>query len=157
MTATTVWPRDDTQRPTPQHPQLAIVLIPRDPVGQTWVFAFNRPAPPGPGDNQSMAVATRDGSIIYDVAFALVTATSDAVLNSNEAYAFASCTRCAAVAVSFQVVLIIGNAHSIAPKNVSAAVAYNCISCLTAAIAIQLDHSLPAAPTGSTATQLAAL
>jgi putative peptide zinc metalloprotease protein len=157
MTATTVWPPDATQRPTPQHPQLALVLIPRDPAGQTWVFPFNRPAPPGPGDNQSMAVATRDGSIVYDVAFALVTATRDTVLNGNEAYAFASCAHCAAVAVSFQVVLIIGDAHVIAPKNVSAAVAYNCIRCVTAAIAIQLDLSLPAAPSGSTAAKLAAL
>jgi putative peptide zinc metalloprotease protein len=157
VTATTVWPRDAAQRPTPGHPQLAVVLIPRDPAGQTWVFPFNRPAPPGPGDNQSMAIATRDGSVVYDVAFALVTATKDTVLNGNEAYAFASCTHCAAVAVSFQVVLIIGDAHAIAPKNVSAAVAYNCISCLTAAIAVQLDISLPAAPHGSTAAQLAAL
>jgi putative peptide zinc metalloprotease protein len=157
MTATTVWPQDATQRPTPEHPQLAMVLIPRDPAGQTWVFPFNRPAPPGPGDNQSMAVATRDGSIVYDVAFALVTATRDTVLNGNEAYAFASCTRCAAVAVSFQVVLIIGDAHVIAPRNVSAAVAYNCVRCVTAAIAIQLDLSLPAAPSGSAAAELAAL
>jgi putative peptide zinc metalloprotease protein len=104
-----------------------------------------------------MAIATRDGSVVYDVAFALVTTTKDTVLNGNEAYAFASCTRCAAVAVSFQVVLIIGNAHVIVPKNVSAAVAYNCISCLTAAIAIQLDISLTAAPHGSPAAQLAAL
>jgi putative peptide zinc metalloprotease protein len=157
MTATSVWPPDDTQRPSRQQPQLAIVLIPRNPAGPTWVFPFNRPSPPGPGDNQSMAIATRDGSITYDVAFALVTATSDTVLNSNEAYAFASCSHCAAVAVSFQVVLIVGDAHAIAPKNVSAAVSYNCISCLTAALAIQLDLSLSAAPAGSTAAQLAAL
>jgi putative peptide zinc metalloprotease protein len=157
MTATTVWPPDARQRPTPGHPQLVMVLIPRDPAKPTWVFPFNRPAPPGPGDNQSMAIATRDGSVVYDVAFALVTTTKDTVLNGNEAYAFASCAHCAAVAVSFQVVLIIGDAHAIAPKNVSAAVAYNCISCLTAAMAIQLDLSLPAAPQGSTAAQLAAL
>ena len=157
MAATTVWPQDAAHRPTPGHPQLAMVLIPRDPEGHTWVFPFNRPAPPGPGDNQSMAVATRNGSVVYDVAFALVTATRDTVLNGNEAYAFASCTHCAAIAVSFQVVLIIGDARVIAPTNVSEAVAYNCISCLTAAIAIQLDISLSAAPQGSTVAQLTAL
>jgi DNA-binding transcriptional LysR family regulator len=181
MTATTVWPQG-TPRPTPGHPQLALVLVPRNQgsqpqaqqaqgqagqaqapgtppgqAGQTWVFPFNRPAPPGAGDNQPMAVATRDGAVVYDVAFALVTATTDTVLNANEAYAFASCAHCTAVAVSFQVVLIIGNAHTIAPKNVSEAVAYDCISCLTAAIAVQLDISLPAAPQGSTAAQLDAL
>jgi putative peptide zinc metalloprotease protein len=157
MRATTVWPPDAPQHPTPEHPQLAMVLIPHNPAGQTWVFPFNRPAAPGPGDNQSIAVATRDGSIVYDVAFALVTATRDTVLNGNEAYAFASCTRCAAVAVSFQVVLIVGSAHVIAPRNVSAALAYNCVRCVTAAIAIQLDLSLPAAPHGPAAAQLAAL
>ncbi|MBO0885418.1 MAG: hypothetical protein J2P17_34805, partial [Mycobacterium sp.] len=157
FTATTVWPRDDTQRPTPQHPQLAMVLVPRSSAGPTWVFPFNRPAPPGPGDNQSMAIATRDGSVVYDVAFALVTTTRDTVLNRNQAYAFASCSNCAAVAVSFQVVLIVGNAHTVAPQNVSAAVAYNCIRCMTAAIAIQLDLSLSATPHGSTAAQLTAL
>ena len=195
MTVTTIWPRN-TPRPTPGHPQLALVLVPRDQAGQaqsrqaqgqaaqtggqqapgqqapgqqapgqqtpgqagqTWVFPFNRPAPPGPGGNQSMAVATRNGSSVYDVAFALVTATTNTVLNSNEAYAFASCTGCTAVAVSFQVVLIIGNAQVIEPKNVSAAVAYDCIRCVTAAIAVQLDISLPAAPQGSTAAQLDAL
>lgn len=157
MTANTVWPMDDTQRPTPSDPLLAMVLVPRDPTRPTWVFPFNRPAPPGPGDNQSMAIATRDGSVVYDVAFALVTTTKDTVLNANEAYAFASCSHCAAVAVSFQVVLVVGNAHGIAPQNVSAAVAYNCISCVTAAVAIQLDVSLTSAPHGSTAARLAAL
>lgn len=157
LTATTVWPQDAAQRPAPGHPQLAMVLVPRNSAGPTWVFPFNRPAAPGPGDNQSMAVATRDGSTVYDVAFALVTATKNTVLNGNEAYAFASCSHCTAVAVSFQVVLIIGNAQVIAPKNVSAAVAYNCVSCLTAAMATQLDLSLTAAPHGSTAAQLAAL
>jgi putative peptide zinc metalloprotease protein len=93
------------------------------------VFPFNRPGPPGPGDNQSVAIATRDGSMVYDVAFALVTATKNTVLD----------------------------AHVIAPKNVSAAVSYNCISCVTAALAIQLDLSLPTAPQGVTAARLAAL
>src|SRR6185437_4727466 len=63
MTATTVWP-PDTPRPTPEHPRLALVLVPRysagstpagqTSAGQTWVFPLNRPAPPGSGDNQSM-------------------------------------------------------------------------------------------------------
>jgi putative peptide zinc metalloprotease protein len=153
---TTVWP-SGAPLPTPGHPQLAMVLVPREPGQPGWVFPFNRPAPPGPGDNQAMAVATRDGSAVYDVAFALVTATTDTVLNGNEAYAFASCSRCAAVAVSFQVVLVVGDAHVIAPKNISAAVAYNCMSCVTAAIAIQLDVQLPTSPGASTAARLAAL
>jgi putative peptide zinc metalloprotease protein len=154
--ARTIWPHG-APLPTPGHPALAMVLTPRDPGKPTWVFPFNRPAAPGPGDNQSMAIATKDGSTVYDVAFALVYADQDTVLNKNEAYAFASCKDCTAVAVSFQVVLIVGNAHVIAPQNISAAVGYNCLRCVTAALAIQLDVSLPNAPDANTAAHLDAL
>ena len=81
--------RRRTPLPTPGHPRLAMVLTPRDPSKPTWVFPFNRPAAPGAGDNQAMAIATKDGSTAYDVAFALVYADKDTVLNKNEAYAFA--------------------------------------------------------------------
>jgi putative peptide zinc metalloprotease protein len=157
VSATTVWPSNGAPLPRPGHPQLALVLRPRDPSRPTWVFPFNRPAPPGPGDNQAMAVTTKDGSTVYDVAFALVVAGKDTVLNKNEAYAFASCTGCTAVAISFQVVLVVGNAHVIAPQNVSAAVSYNCIRCITAAMAIQLTVSVPGPLDASTADRLAAL
>ncbi len=156
LQARTVWPAD-VARPTPGHPALAMVLTPRDPSKPTWVFPFNRPVPPGPGDNQAMAIATKDGSTVYDVAFALVYADKDTVLNKNEAYAFASCKKCTAVAVAFQVVLIVGNAHVVAPENISAAVGYNCIRCATAALAIQLDVSLPGRPDASTTQKLNAL
>ncbi|MBV9594993.1 MAG: hypothetical protein JO147_14495 [Actinobacteria bacterium] len=149
----TVWPAN-APRPTAQHPQVAMVLTPRDPSQPTWVFPFNRPAPPGLGDNQALAVADKNGSAAYAVAFALVTATSDTVLNKNEAYAFASCTDCSAVAISFQVILIVGDAHVDAPQNISAAVSYNCIRCMTAALAIQLDVSIPTQPDAATMAKL---
>ena len=127
------------------------MLVPRTPLpdgspAPTWVFPFNRPAAPGAGDNQALAVNTTDGSVVYDVAFALVWADSDTVLNKNEAYAFASCTACRTTAVSFQVVLIVGNAHVVVPQNISAAVNYNCLACLTQALAVQLVLSLPGNP-----------
>jgi putative peptide zinc metalloprotease protein len=155
-TARTVWPAS-TPRPTAGHPTLVMVLSPHDPGKPTWVFPFNRPAPPGPGDNQAMAVATKDNSTVYDVAFALVYADKDTVLNKNEAYAFADCKNCVAVAVAFQVVLIVGDAHVVAPENISAAVGYNCIRCVTAALAIQLDVSIPGRPDASTTARLNAL
>jgi putative peptide zinc metalloprotease protein len=155
-TAHTVWPAG-APRPTAGHPTLVMVLSPQDPGKPTWVFPFNRPAPPGPGDNQAMAVATRDHSTVYDVAFALVYADQNTVLNKNEAYAFASCKQCTAVAVAFQVVLVVGDAHVVAPQNISAAVNYNCIRCVTAALAIQLDVSIPSQPDASTAAALQAL
>jgi putative peptide zinc metalloprotease protein len=90
-----------------------------------------------------MAVNTRDATIQYDVAFALVWVTDDSpALNRNEAYAFADCTGCAAVSVAFQVVLVTGNNHVAAPQNISAAVNYDCVNCLTYALATQLFVTL---------------
>ena len=154
--ANTVW-ASDLPMPTRAHPALSLVLVPRDGNGPTWVFPFNRPAPPGAGDNQTMAVVTKDGATVYDVAFALVWVNSDTVLNKNEAYAFASCSHCTAVAVSFQVVLIVGHASVAAPQNVAAAVSYNCIKCVADALAVQLVLTLPEQPTGAAAAALESL
>ncbi|MDT4918731.1 MAG: putative peptide zinc metalloprotease protein, partial [Pseudonocardiales bacterium] len=144
--------------PTKDQPRLSVVLSPRTPGAPTWVFPFNMPAPPGVGDNQTMAIVTKDGTTVYDVAFALVWVTDgDAALNRNEAYAFASCTRCKAVAVSFQVVLVVGSANVVAPQNISAAVNYNCVKCITEALAVQLVLTLPSTPSGDVLAQLTAL
>jgi putative peptide zinc metalloprotease protein len=161
-TARTIWPANAGPLPTADKPALSLVLVPRTPApngrpAPTWVFPFNRPAAPGPGDNQTLAVNTKDGTTVYDVAFAMVWADGDAVLNKNEAYAFARCTDCTAVAVSFQVILIIGNANVVVPQNISAAVNYDCLRCVTAALAVQLVLTLPDAPTPAEARDLAAL
>jgi putative peptide zinc metalloprotease protein len=138
---TTAW-ADGATRPTRDHPQLAMVLLPRQGTGsdaQPWVFPFNRPLAPGPGDNQALSVNTSDGKITYEVVFALVWIDDDSpALNRNEAYAFASCEDCAAVAVGFQVVLVTGDNHIAAPVNIAAAVNYDCVNCLTYALAVQL-------------------
>ncbi len=156
---TTAWAEGDPL-PTRERPQLALVLVPRDSgsgsstqveVGsgdqvappESWVFPFNKPLEPETGDNQAMAVNTTDGTITYDVAFALVWVEDDSpALNTNEAYAFASCTRCAAVAIGFQVVLVTGDNHVAVPQNISAAVNYECVGCLTYALATQLFVTL---------------
>ena len=107
------------------------------------MFPFDRPAAPEEDGNQALAVNTKDGSVAYDVAFALVWAEDgEPVDTTNEAYAFASCTDCAAVAVGFQVVLIVGQADVIVPENLSAAANYNCVRCLTYALANQLVLTL---------------
>ena len=155
----TAWPRGDA-RPSPEHPQLSLVLVPRDGSGSStgtgtssgstgaggpasWVFPFNKPLDPGPGDNQSLAVNTTDNTIQYDVAFALVWIDDDSpAYNKNEAYAFASCTNCAAVAVGFQVVLVTGHNHVAVPQNLAGAVNYDCVNCLTYALAQQLFLTL---------------
>ena len=109
----------------------------------SWVFPFDQPAAPEEGDSQALAVNTQDGSVVYDVAFALVWAEDgEPVDTTNEAYAFASCTDCAAVAVGFQVVLVVGQADVVVPENLSAAANYNCVRCLTYALASQLVLTL---------------
>ena len=159
---TTAWAKHDP-RPTAQHPQLALVLVPHGTAAHNaaasgdapqttqgsaasphpWVFPFNKPLAPSKGDNQALAVNTSDGTVNYDVAFALVWVTDDSpALNSNEAYAFASCRDCAAVSVAFQIVLVTGQNHVAAPTNISEAVNYDCVNCLTYALATQLFLTL---------------
>jgi putative peptide zinc metalloprotease protein len=149
------------QLPTEAEPTLALVLVPGDSAGSdgsaqassatdadpAWVFPFNEPLPPEPGDNQAFAVNTADNSVTYDVAIAMVWVTGeDPVLNVNEAYAFASCLDCVTVAVAFQVVVIVGSANVVVPQNLSAALNYECFECITASIASQLIVTIDALP-----------
>jgi putative peptide zinc metalloprotease protein len=183
----TAW-ADGEARPTRDRPALALVLVPRgydmatggpgtasggaaapaapgtgaDPGGgaaaHPWVFPFDRPLQPGEGDNQALAVNTADGTVAYDVAFALVWVEGDApALNRNEAYAFAGCTGCAAVAVGFQVVLVVGENHVAAPQNIAAAVNYDCVNCLTYALAVQLFVTLDGPLSDAAMAELTAL
>ncbi|WP_445255705.1 hypothetical protein [Nocardioides aurantiacus] len=156
--------------PTKAEPRLAMVLVPTDGADgadgaaagadgaaaggggaaaggggaeeQPWVFPFDRPLPPSEGDNQALAVNTRDDSVSYDVAFALVWAEGDEVLQVNEARAYASCSNCVTVAVAFQVVLVMDDARVIVPQNLAVAANYDCYRCITAAIANQLVLSV---------------
>jgi putative peptide zinc metalloprotease protein len=94
-----------------------------------------------------LAVNTTDRSVLYDVAIAMVWVTGeDPVLNTNEAYAFASCVDCVTVAVAFQVVMIVGQADVVVPQNLAAAVNYECFDCITAAIASQLVVTVDSLP-----------
>ncbi|MEC5189945.1 MULTISPECIES: hypothetical protein [unclassified Arthrobacter] len=146
-----LWPAG-ARKPTREEPQLSMVLVPRDAgtagsagtaAAPSWVFPFDQPAAPEEDGNQSLAVNTTDGSVVYDVAFALVWADDGTdVTTRNEAYAFANCADCAAVAVGFQVVLIVGQTDVIVPENLSAAASYNCVRCLTYALASQLVLTL---------------
>jgi putative peptide zinc metalloprotease protein len=172
-----VWP-EGTAKPTRENPQLAMVLVPveasaagsaagssaaapagsPDPTAPSWVFPFDRPDGPGEDGNQALAVNTTDGSVTYSVAFALVWADDgEAVDTRNEAYAFANCSGCAAVAVGFQVILIVGQADVIVPENLSAAANYNCLECLTYALASQLVLTLDGPLTGEGMASVQAL
>lgn len=167
-----LWPAG-TPTPTRENPQLSMVLVPvagpsgTGPAASTaadasaapsWVFPFDRPAAPEPDGNQALAINTSDGSVTYSVAFALVWAEDGEPVDArNEAYAFASCTGCAAVAVGFQVVLVVGQADVIVPENLSAAANYNCLDCLTYALASQLVLTLDGPLEGDSMARLTAL
>jgi len=156
--------------PTREHPMLAVVLVPHDPGSTeqpdgtsapatgsgtvadgtvthagagTWIFPIDQPLAPEEGDNQALSVNTTDDTVTYDTAFALIWADGNTpVDNTNEAYALASCDNCAAVAVAFQVVLVTGQADVAVPTNVSVALNYDCTSCLTYSLAVQLFVTL---------------
>jgi putative peptide zinc metalloprotease protein len=106
---------------------------------RAWAFPFDPPAAPAGDGNQALAVNTTDGTVTYSAEFGLVWADAgDPMPARNEAYAFANCAGCTAVAVGFQVVLIVEQPNALAPENHSAAVNYNCLECHTQALASQL-------------------
>jgi putative peptide zinc metalloprotease protein len=111
-------------------------------------FDFKLPAKPGPGDTQALAVNKKNGGILYNVAYALVTVSGGKpVTNTNGAFAFASCKACTTVAVSFQVVLIVGRSAVIAPIDAAGSLNVNCPACMTTAIADQIVVTLTKQPT----------
>ncbi|MBV9353970.1 MAG: hypothetical protein JO023_00445, partial [Chloroflexi bacterium] len=110
-------------------------------------FPFALPAKPGPGGTQALAENTKDGGVVYDIAYALVTVGNGAnVTNTNSAYALAHCKACTTVAVSFQVVLVVGQSKAIAPINAAGALNYDCPACTTTALADQIVVTLKSQP-----------
>jgi putative peptide zinc metalloprotease protein len=117
---------------------------------------FILPDKPRPTDSQALAVNTKDGAIVYDVAYSLVTVEGGAPVDEeNSAYALASCKACKTVAVSFQLVLVVGQSDKIMPINVAEALNYKCPYCLTTAIAKQIVISLRSAPSDELIKRLA--
>jgi putative peptide zinc metalloprotease protein len=176
-----------TPLPTKDSPQLALVLVPKsqpllgggggggyrtadtaestiprtitaNQKDQGWVFPFDKPLAPGPGDNQALAVNYRSNTVVYEAAFAFVYATDGAdAMNVNEAQAYASCYNCAAVAIAYQVVFVVDtpgaddndtdptkdtNDNVAVPQNLAGALNYMCVNCMTYAYARQLFVTL---------------
>lgn len=120
-------------------------------------FPFKLPDAPGPGGTQAVAVGTKDGGVTYKIAYSLVTVRDGAaVTNTNSAFAFASCNACTTVAVSFQVVLVVGRSNVIAPINAAGALNVDCPSCVTTAIADQIVVTLKSQPTEQLVVKLEA-
>jgi len=117
------------------------------PSSDATAFPFKLPAAPGPGGTQALATNTTNGGVKYDVAYSLVTVKNGApVTNTNSAYAIAHCQACTTVAVSFQIVLVIGTSKDIAPINAAGALNYDCPACTTTAIADQIVITLNSQP-----------
>lgn len=144
------------------HPTLLLVsqngtlqTLLADGSGTAKAFPFSMPTAPGPGDTQALAVNGTDGATVYDVAYALVTVTDGApVTNTNSAFALASCTRCTTVAVSFQVVLVVGQSNVVVPVNAAVAANGGCLQCVTSALAVQLVTTLNALPSAQVQQEL---
>jgi putative peptide zinc metalloprotease protein len=123
------------------------VPAPVSPTVPAAAFHFQLPTEPGPHDTQAVAVNHTDGGTTYTVSYGLITFHDGADVDStNSAFAFANCRACTTVAVSFQVVLIVGTSQVIAPVNAAGALNVDCPACMTAAIADQLIATLKAAP-----------
>ena len=120
---------------------------PATPTAPAAQLPFKLPHAPGEGDSQALATNTKDGGIVYEVAYSLVTVSGgEPVDNENSAYALASCKACTTLAVSFQLVLVVGQSDRIMPINVAEALNLKCPSCITTAIAKQIVISVQSAP-----------
>lgn len=113
-------------------------------------FPFVLSPAPGPGDTQAVALGTRDHGVTYRIAFAVLTVRGgQPVTASNQAFALADCDGCTTVAVSFQVVLVVGHSAVLAPLDTAVAANRGCPACATTAIADQLVATVDARPPAS--------
>lgn len=118
-------------------------------------FPFTLPSKPGPDGTQAVALGTRDHGVTYDVAYAVVTVKRGRpVTATNGAFALADCRQCTTVAVSFQVVLVVGKSKVVAPTDAAVAANDNCPACTTTAIARQLVVTLDAQPSAKLEREL---
>jgi putative peptide zinc metalloprotease protein len=130
---------------------------PSTPTAPATQLPFTLPDAPGEGDSQALATNTTDGGIVYDVAYSLVTVSGgEPVDNENSAYALASCDGCTTLAVSFQLVLVVGQSDRIMPINVAEALNLDCPACITTAIAKQIVISVTSAPSEELVRRLTA-
>src|SRR5829696_5551601 len=140
--------------PTGAEPAADAPSTPTAPAAQ---LPFTLPDAPGEGDSQALATNTTDGGIVYDVAYSLVTVSGGEPVDSeNSAYALASCDACTTLAVSFQLVLVVGQSDRIMPINVAEALNLDCPACITTAIAKQIVVSVTAAPSEELVRRLTA-
>jgi putative peptide zinc metalloprotease protein len=89
------------------------------------------------GANSAIAINTKDGSNLFDLAFAIRHVMGDSVEQENAAVAYASCTSCQTTAIAIEIVLVEGDPTTVSPTNLSLAVNESCNLCDTFASAYQ--------------------
>ena len=89
------------------------------------------------GDNVAVSINQKDGSSVFDFAFAIRHVLTDTVDQGNAAVAYASCTDCQTTALAIEIVLVEGNPTTIAPTNLAIAENVACTLCDTFASAYQ--------------------
>jgi putative peptide zinc metalloprotease protein len=118
------------------------MATPSTTANEGWVFPVDKPLAPEEGDNQALAVNTTDNTVVYDAALAMVYVEGSEAMNVNEAHAYASCDSCGAVAVAYQVVIVLDTDDTddnvATPENLAGALNYDCVNCMTYALAQQL-------------------
>jgi putative peptide zinc metalloprotease protein len=88
-------------------------------------------------DSAAVAVNTKDGTSIFRLAFKIIRVNQQVVDNSNVAFAFASCSECEAIALSFMAVLIFSDPDEVLTANQAWAINWECTECLAFAWAVQ--------------------
>jgi putative peptide zinc metalloprotease protein len=89
------------------------------------------------GANGAIAINTKDGSNLFDLAFAIRHVMGDTVEQENAAVAYASCTSCQTTAIAIEIVLVEGDPTTVSPTNVAIAMNQSCNLCDTFATAYQ--------------------
>jgi putative peptide zinc metalloprotease protein len=95
---------------------LLAVLVCAAPLGVAQAADGERPQ-----DNFALAVANTDGQRAFEFNWSLRRQRAGTVDSHNHARAVTSCASCRAVAIAFQIVLVVGQPDDLSPKNVAEA------------------------------------
>lgn len=91
----------------------------------------------GAVNNEVVVRNTTDGRTAHREGSGIARVTGGDVLNTNSAAAVGACTDCRTVAIATQIVLVMGDSQTIAPRNQAVAINSGCLRCETYALAYQ--------------------
>lgn len=96
----------------------------------------------GGGRNVVMLTNHRDGELTMRGSIQLNQLPAPRIAPENLARAYASCTDCQTLAVAMQINLIKRGTQLAAPRNAAVAINYECLRCVTVAVALQYTYSV---------------